>query len=210
MGNSLFDSSQDFSLSSINDGTPTYISYFIHSSSVIDLIFVSSELVPYCSWKSFDDSLGSDHIPSIITVNHPIQSRSFFSHKLPTSKINRKLLFITFSLAFPSLSARLDSAVSLIEKYDIFCNFLKDIIISLLSEYKSRNNNSSVQDRKEIKLNSRDQFSLFTRPPAPWWNEQCSEAVELRRQALCEFRRNPSRSNYLNLKKQEAVIRKSL
>jgi len=108
MGNSLFNSSQDFSLSIINDGSPTYISYFIHSSSVIDLTFVSSGLVPFCSWRSFDDSLGSDHIPSIITVNHPMQSRSFFSHKLHTSKINRKLLFSTFLLAFPSLSNRLD------------------------------------------------------------------------------------------------------
>ncbi|EFN73340.1 hypothetical protein EAG_08508, partial [Camponotus floridanus] len=45
---SLFESSQNSSLFPINDGTPTYISYSIHSSSVIDLTFVSSGLIPYC------------------------------------------------------------------------------------------------------------------------------------------------------------------
>jgi len=211
MGNSLFDSSQDFSLSFINDGTPTYISYFIHSSSVIDLTFVSSGLVPFCSWRSFDDSLGSDYIPSIITVNHPIQSRSFFSHKLHTSKINRKFLFSTFSLVFPSLSNHLDSVISPIEKYDIFCNFLKDTITSLLPEKnKSFTNSSPAQGCKENKSNNRVQSSQLIRPPAPWWNEQCSEAVELRKQTLRAFRRNPSRSNYLNLKKREALTRNVL
>lgn len=131
------------------------------------LIFVSSGLIPYCSWKSVDDSLGSDHIPSIITVSHLIQSRTFFSHKLPTSKINRKLLFTTFLLAFPSLSAHLDSVISPTGKYDIFCNFLKDTITSFLAEYKSHNNNSSVQERKEIKSNNRVQSFSFTPPPAP-------------------------------------------
>jgi len=82
IGTSLFNSSQDFSFFPINDGTPTFISYSARSSSVIDLTFVSSDLSPYCSWNPFDDSLGSDHIPSIVIVNHPISTRSFFSHKL--------------------------------------------------------------------------------------------------------------------------------
>ncbi|EFN73341.1 hypothetical protein EAG_08509, partial [Camponotus floridanus] len=42
------------------------------------------------------------------------------------------------------------------------------------------------------------------------WNEQCSETIEFRKQALRAFRSNPSRHNYLNLKKQEALIRKIL
>lgn len=200
MGNSLFDSSQDLSLSSINDGIPTYISYFTRSSSVIDLTFVSSDLIPYCSWNSFDDSFGSDHIPSVIMLYHPIQTRSFFSSTNFLFKINCKLLFITLSLSFPSLSVRLDSDISPIEKY-IFYNFIKDTITSLLPERKSNINNFSDKDRKGKKSNNRAQPSSSTHLPAPWWNEHYSEAVESRNQALRAFCRNPSRSSYLNLKK---------
>lgn len=206
---SLFDSSQDFAYFPINDGTPTFISYFTCSSSVIDLTFVSSDLTSYCTWNSFGDSLGSDHIPSVTTVNHPIQTRSFFSHKLHTQsftlKINRKLLFTSFSLSFPSLSSRLDLDIPPIEKYSIFSNFLKNIIASLLPEHKTDVNNSLGEDRKRKKSDNRIKPPSSTHPPAPWWNEQCSEAIESRKQALRTFRRNPSRSNFLNLKKQKTI-----
>jgi len=209
-GTSLFNSSQDFSFFPLNDGSPTFISYSIHSSSVIDLTFVSPDLAPYCSWNSYDDSLGSDHIPSIVTIDHPIQTRSFFTHKLRTSKINKKLLLTSFSRSFPLLSAQLASGISPIEKYFIFCNFLKDIVVSLLSEQKVATNSSSCKDRRSNNPDNRALSSSFAYPPAPWWNEQCSEAIENRKQALRTFRRNPSRLNYINLKKQEAIARKTL
>lgn len=179
-GNSLFNSSQDFSFFSINDGTPTFISFFSRASSVIDLSFVSSNLVPYCSWNPFDDSLGSDHIPSIISVSHPIKSRSFFSHRLHTSKINRKLLFATFSHLFPSLCSRLESENSSpTEKYNTFCNFLRDTVVSLLPERKADKNIPRNKTRTKNKYNGG-----LSHPPAPWWNENCTEAVDLRKQAL--------------------------
>lgn len=94
--NSLFEVSQEFSLFLINDGIPTFISYSAHCSSVIDLTFVSSDLTLFCLWKSLDNPIGSDHVPSIITISHSVKSCSFFSHNLHTSKINRKHLFTSF------------------------------------------------------------------------------------------------------------------
>lgn len=199
VGNSLFNSSQDFSLFPINDGTPTLIFFFSCSSSVIDLTFVFSNLIPYCSWNPLDDSLGSDHIPSIISVSYSIKSRSFFSHRLHTSKIKRKLLFATLSLSLPSLRSRLESENSSpTEKYNTFCNFLKDIVISLLPDCKTVKNNpcNKTRTKRKNKYNG-----SLTHPPAPWWNESCTEAVDLRKQALRVFRSNPSRLTFLNLKK---------
>ncbi|EFN62498.1 RNA-directed DNA polymerase from mobile element jockey [Camponotus floridanus] len=209
VGISLLNSSQEFSLFPINDGTPTYISYSVHSSSVIDLTFVSSSLTPYCTWNSYDDTMGSDHIPTIISFSLPIQSRSFFSHKLPSSKIGRKTLSAAFSLSFSSLSESIDQATSPSEKYDIFCSFLVDTINSLLPACKS-SNLTSPQLQQKNSLLTKSHSSHLTRPPAPWWNDQCSQAVELRKKALRAFRGNPSSSNYLNHKKQEASTRKIL
>lgn len=210
IGSLLFEAFQDFSLSLINDGTPTYISYFSHASSVIDLTLVSSSLTPYCSWSSLDDSFGSDHIPTVVAIDFPIQARTFFSHKLHTSKINRKLLFSSLLSALPALSDDLNSTTSPVEKYDIFCSSLTDTVTSLLSELNSSNSSSSARNRSKYKHNYKTQPSSRSHPPAPWWNEQCSDSVELRKQALRSFRKNPSSSTYLILKKQEANTRKVL
>ncbi|KAL6421053.1 hypothetical protein ACFW04_013577 [Cataglyphis niger] len=103
-GISLFATSQNFSLFPINDGTSTFIFYSSHSSSVIDLTFVFSDLTPFCHWKSLNNIFGSNHILSITIISHPIRSRSFFFHNLHISKINRKLLYSSFLNQFSSLS----------------------------------------------------------------------------------------------------------
>lgn len=46
--------------------------------------------------------------------------------------------------------------------------------------------------------------------PAPWWNDACQEAVDLRRRLLSTFKKSPSYSNYLAFKRQEAVSRRVL
>lgn len=151
---------------------------------------------------------------SAVITSHPLLLLVILYNLAHFSLINFQPQKLTENSSFPLfyspflLFSLTDSVISPIEKY-IFCNFLKDTITSLFPEYKSRNNNSSVQERKEIKSNNKVQSFSFTRPLASWC-EQCSEAVELRRQALRVFRRNPSRFNYLNLKKQEAVTRKIL
>lgn len=47
-------------------------------------------------------------------------------------------------------------------------------------------------------------------PPAPWWDEECSKSVEQRKQALKLFRSNPSYVNFLNLRRQEAITKRTL
>lgn len=91
VGLSLLEVTQESFLFSINDGKATFISRPHLTPSVIDVSFVFSDLCLYCTWNVLDDSLGSDHIPTITHLNLPIEIRSHFSHKLKTSRINWKL-----------------------------------------------------------------------------------------------------------------------
>lgn len=161
ISNSLFDSSQDSSLFFINDGTPTFISYFSRSSSVIDLTFVSSNLIPYCYWKSVDDTLDSNHIPTVISVSHSIKSCSFFCINFALLKLTANFFSLhshTSSPLFPLFWQHFSN-----RKYNTFCNFLKDTIISLLPERKANNSNLRNKIRKKNNDNRGQSF-----PPAPW------------------------------------------
>ena len=59
----------DSSLCLLNDGSITRIPDIInHRASALDLTFISPILVPHCSWGTQSDTLGSDHLPIVITL----------------------------------------------------------------------------------------------------------------------------------------------
>ena len=67
--NRLVENIVDSSFYLLNDGSVTRIpDVSKHRATAIDLTLVSPELVPSCSWETHRDSLGSDHVPIIITM----------------------------------------------------------------------------------------------------------------------------------------------
>lgn len=129
---SLFSTTQDFSLFSINDGSPTFISRPSQAPSVIDLTFVSANLSPFCSWNLFNDSLNSDHIPTIISINHPVNSGSFFSHKLSTAGINWNHFYFSLHSQLPHLASQINNdSISELDKYEIFLSTVKNTVSNL-------------------------------------------------------------------------------
>src|SRR5580765_712369 len=46
--------------------------------------------------------------------------------------------------------------------------------------------------------------------PAPWWNDSCQDAVDLRRKSVAVFKRSSSYNKFLAFKKQEAMSKRIL
>ncbi|KAL3274893.1 hypothetical protein HHI36_019675 [Cryptolaemus montrouzieri] len=44
----------------------------------------------------------------------------------------------------------------------------------------------------------------------PWWNEDCTAAINRRKQALKNFRKQKSMENLIEMKRQKAIIKRTL
>lgn len=134
-GKLLLESSQEHHFFPINDGTPTRLSHPRNSPSVIDLTFVSSSTTPFAFWESYEDSLGSDHIPSIIRINLTVKNVSLYSHKLNLSELDWKSFQSLLITLAPDLLLQLrDPDISHLDKYEILFNSIKNSAISLTSQ----------------------------------------------------------------------------
>lgn len=174
------------------------------TTSVIDLTFVSSLTTPFTSWESHEDSLGSDHIPSIIRINLTIKNVFFYSHKLNFSELDWKSFQSLLITLAPDLPPQLrDPDISHLDKYEILINSIQNTVLSLIPQ----------KHKNQFRIPCTNHYSPSHKrspPSSSWWNDTCSEAVELRKQAFRLFKKNPSQENFFNLKRQEASTRKIL
>ena len=69
----------------INSGESTYQKE-AGGASVLDLSMVSSNLAVLCSWSTIRDTLGSDHMPAITTINEETQIESTVTERWKTQK----------------------------------------------------------------------------------------------------------------------------
>lgn len=148
----------------LNNGAHTYIGNLRNSSSAIDLTFCSASVCLLTDWRVLDDSFGSDHLPIIITISHPntVDSQPYSNNTLRKdtkhTDWSKFQSVLTASLASPP--QQYDNAV---KRYQCFVNNIFHAVQKATPPPK--------------------------RPPQPyrrspiWWNDECTKAVEERRQA---------------------------
>ena len=59
----------------LNTGKPTY-QQFRGGMSHIDLTLVNSNIAAKCNWSVLNNTMGSDHCPTVITYNEPVYSEA--------------------------------------------------------------------------------------------------------------------------------------
>lgn len=83
-------------------------------------------------------SLNSDHIPTIISLSNPVKCRSFFSHKLNTSRINWKQFTLSLLNQHSQLLTQLNQdSISPLDKYDSIITVVKFFRSLLRSFFRS-------------------------------------------------------------------------
>ncbi|XP_018397608.1 PREDICTED: uncharacterized protein LOC108775675 [Cyphomyrmex costatus] len=146
------------------------------STSVLDLALASPQLALSCDTFIESDSLGSDHLPVVTTVGAGLALQRKFYYKLPLK--DEELKKAIFDKLFSSVC---DSS-SLTEGNVLGCyeDFTKNLI-ECVREFFPEN-----------KRLPRSSVGVEKLKPPPWWNNLCTEAVGLRREAIGRLIRTPS------------------
>jgi len=177
------------------DGSSTFLSRHKQIKSVIDLIFVSPSLLSIANSNTLSDNFLSDHFPVSSSLNHHFHTKRFFSYKIRLSAQDNKNYLHSLLLNIQDLEAQItDHNLSPLTKYHLFLTFVKS---NLPSEKQKAPSNVSIKSRH------------LTIPPAPWWNGVCEEALLRRKEAISSYKNNPTFSNYLTLKRLDAVDKRT-
>lgn len=194
-GKSLEKAASDCHLCILNNGMPTRITPPSQNVSAIDLTLVNPGLLPHCVWNVLDDAMGSDHFPveTTIHISNIIYSR--FLHRVDSTSTN----WISFKKILrnqeESITSKInDDSLNIEEKVSLLTSFLIDAVTSSNPHASNTKNNLRVSK---------------TPPSSPWWNEDCAKQFADRKFALKQYRTNPSYENYLNLRKHEALAKKT-
>jgi len=74
-GRIIADLLDEYNFCCINDGQPTY-THYDGTQSHLDLSFVCSTLAAKSNWAVYDDTMGSDHSPTILLLDCFIRRRT--------------------------------------------------------------------------------------------------------------------------------------
>lgn len=199
--NNLLNSSLSHSFTCLNDGSPIFLSLPNQYKSAIDLTFASSSLLSHSLWEVLTDPMNSDHFPILISINifQYFRKRHFFSHKIKLKKQDKKQFHASLYSNFSSLEDSLkEPSFTAVQKYYLFTNHIENQIPTKISKPHSTIRPKNPNQQKPASL------------PAPWWNEECDEAISERRKALSIYKQTPLYRNFIELKKQEAITKRTL
>lgn len=167
----------------LNDGSPTRISSIDgHSNSAIDLTIIHSSLSTKFEWNVANRMYGSDHLPTMLantdkTLNHQNSSTWNFN----STNWNKFNQICDLNIDFLSLSTS--------DEIDEF--FQKKIEFALEVSTNKIKNNSLCLKKKY----------------SPWWNDNLHCLKNLKRKSLRNYINKPTKSNLIELKKNNAKFK---
>lgn len=168
----------------LNDSSPTLVKSLnaIHSSAP-DLTICSDNIAGLFDWNVLSDPHGSDHLPIIINGN--ITPKSFPptpSRKWNINKANWMLYSAQTELVLDCQAPTL---------YKTFIEVI---------------NRAADQAIPTIKPSQ--QHIKHSHCPKPWWNSECQNSVDKRKNLFEAYKQTPTATNYFNYKKQDAIVKK--
>jgi ribonuclease HI len=160
--------------------------------SVLDLSITSQDLALNARHNVTNSSMGSNHYATITTLNEEVVIEHNLSmHKWKLNKANWK--------NYKEVS-RFSFTEDLIIENDSNATFnnIVDCISSIADQ--------SIPNKKRKSNKNKNKKCR----PLPYWNDQCSEAIYKRNQYRNKMAKTRELSDYLEYKKQEAVVKKTL
>lgn len=180
-GNRLVDAIDGTNLVVLNDGNPTRVTSPFQLPSAVDLTLVTSDLVSKSHWKILTDPMGSDHYPI---------SLSFELNILP-NKINPSSKWKDRLADWSVFHTKLESQFANIspDNNDNAKNF------TVLTDAISNAANETMPLRKPF---------IPARARPIWWDDECTNMVNSRKDALSKYKSVSNLENFLIYKNIEA------
>lgn len=167
----------------LNDGSSTRLARPGQRRSILDLTLVSSQVATNCCWTVLEDAGQSDHFPTLceVKISGILEDLVFSGGKRSLKRANWESYSDRFQEVFDSQG---------INDYE---SFIGAINVAAEEAIPRQHINTSSYRRKPI-----------------WWDNECSQLVDSRREVFKAFRLDMSWSNYLAVKEKAAFVKKRL
>lgn len=163
----------------INDGSTTLF-HNSQKSSAVDLTIISPSLASFVEWQVLLDNGNSDHFPTCVNINECPD------HDFKKSSVNT---YLTRNFNKANWEEFYDKA-SLLDYADTdFTNFINRV-------------NTAAEGTIPYKKCNNYKF-----PSNPWWDEECSQIIKNRKNAIKTFKQNFTVENFINVKKAAAFAK---
>lgn len=178
-----FVSNNEYSI--MNDGSSTRITTILgQKNSAIDITIIHSSLAAYFQWSVADEMYGSDHLPTMMTLNTyiPVESRK-----------------ATWNLEKTDWSI-----------FNKFCKLENLREHSNIDDKDNELTNQILLGLQGSTPNPNLNNHLVNKPRIPWWNETLDILKHEKKKKLKLFLRRSTKENLINLKQVNAKFRKYL
>ena len=167
----------------INDGQPTY-THFDGSRSHLDLGLVSDSLAARATWCALNNTMGSDHNPTVITLFEEL-----FSEEMSAPRF--KLQKADWTRFKDECRSRVKIADVASDDINIYGRQLTAAIINAAEASIPQSRPSSTRKRKH--------------KPLPYWNNSIKQAIKERNRARNKMHKNKTTENCLNYRRLKGV-----
>nr|CAI5846041.1 unnamed protein product [Callosobruchus analis] len=186
VGSQVMEAVEESNLVVLNTGEATRFTSPNEQKSVVDVTICSSVIAFGVTWEVVQDTLGSDHYPILLQMN--VSNESTIQ---PKSKWNIKfakwdLYNVINEQLFSTIPPEFQNTES---KYDWFLN--------------------NINTAAEASIPIKKPFKLRKRPPPPWWDANCTDALNKRKDALRAYKNASNFKNFVNCKKAIAKVKKT-
>lgn len=188
MGRLLEDVSHLFDLQLLNSDASTLFTHPPSLGSILDLTFASISICNITHWKLYDCPMGSNHLPSLITINHSTAALPDRPITSCPSKIKIHDWSLYRTLIQRSMTQRGWHPASTPSITEIN-SLMLDVALN------------HFQPRQRPK--GRRKY-----PSVSWWDLDCKNVVAKRKLALTLYRKHMTQINYITYKRMDAQVLK--
>lgn len=188
-----------YNLVLLNDGEMTTVGSDRWQRNALDLTVVSASISLSCNWSVHDDPLGSYHLPVITRVL--INNNYNISHDTETSNLPKHFNFnlVDWEIYTKSVDSLLiDFKINQDNPLQSYNDLIELLNLAISKSLPSTLRPASSFDTTLVNNNRKKRI------PLPWWNLNCTKAVEDSRNAYKEFKYNPTLEKYIEFKKLQA------
>lgn len=203
-GEDLFEVMYNQNYICLNTDTQSRPGEMNQTPSNIDLFFGPAGMVDKIECEQAQDTWGSDHYPIIGNIDTEIWRYRKKSNRVSTKKTNWKEYTSTVSRILEKegyLKILKDKELCTSLRYEKFVEVMLKAVDYLSGRSTSTRGKNEERKRKEKEIRKKGQ-------PCRWWDRECEEAINERKQALREFNKNKTMHNFIEYKRTRAVARK--
>lgn len=170
----------------MNDGNITRIpDRNDQKGSAIDLSFATPDLVSTVHWLVADNTLGSDHLPITIRINHvPVKTQTIHTQKYNYNKANWHLFRAKLEDT-PTVDL---NSVTVDEGYEALCQQITQAA------------NAAIPVTKAGTTRTKNN---------PWWNSKCDEARDWKMYYTKRWKKTRNKENHLLMTESVAISNKT-